>query len=97
MKVCDLVYLRIGGSDDYPELRPGFVTRNWGDGCFNVRVLLDPDDWQHEGIAPRDIELGQRVYIRALRGERVGMFWTDADRGKAPEHRYTLNQSKPKT
>lgn len=36
-----IVHVRIGGTDDAPELRPCTVVKVWSEGCFNGQMLLD--------------------------------------------------------
>lgn len=36
-----IVYVRIGGPDEHPELRPAIVVKIWPAGCFNGQMFLD--------------------------------------------------------
>lgn len=35
------VFVRIGGTDDEPVIRPGFVVQVWNSTCVNVQLQLD--------------------------------------------------------
>lgn len=43
-----IVQVRIGGTEEEPELRPALVVKVWGDTCINVQTFLDgTNDKQH--------------------------------------------------
>lgn len=66
--VGDTVLVTVGGSVEYPELRPALVTSTaWG---VNLRVFLEPGDDGPEFIR------------NAPRGDRVGQYRTLADMGR---------------
>ncbi len=76
-----IVHVRIGGTDDHPELRPAIVVKVWSANCFNGQMFLDGrNDLQHISSAADtsaaftqdDCDNGHRWITSVTEGDGVG-------------------------